>query len=90
MIGRQMQNDDIGERRLRRHVREEFTQRLDPARRGAGIPEQSLAASIDHGRDVAAHLGRWIARDGKKRAPPRSSVRRPPTVSGMISRSPPS
>jgi hypothetical protein len=34
------------------------------ARRSAGIPERSIAASVDHGRDVAAHLGRWIARDG--------------------------
>jgi hypothetical protein len=33
-------------------------------RRAAGVPERLLAASVDHGRDVARHLVRWIARDG--------------------------
>jgi PAP2 superfamily len=34
------------------------------ARRAAGVSDRHLAASVDHGRDVAGHLARWIARDG--------------------------
>ena len=33
-------------------------------RRTAGVPARSLLASVEHGRAVAGHLGRWIARDG--------------------------
>ena len=33
-------------------------------RRLAGVPDRDLAAAVEHGRRVARHLGRWIARDG--------------------------
>lgn len=59
-------------------------QRLDDAerdaisaRRASGVSARDLAASVDHGRDVAHHLARWITRDGHAATVGRSYT--PPT-----------
>ena len=56
-------------------------------RRAAGVPARSIAASVAHGRAVAARLARWARSDGQAGTLGRPYV--PPTGEGLWESTPP-